>query len=74
MIEGENSSMIYCKTFCESHTVPPPSTTIRKKTQGKNKKERRSNSSRVTMVNNNSLHISKYPGEGILNILTTKKC
>jgi hypothetical protein len=30
MMEGANSSMIYCKNFCKCHNVPPPSTTITK--------------------------------------------
>jgi hypothetical protein len=28
MMEGANSSMIYCKNFCKCHNVPPPSTII----------------------------------------------
>jgi hypothetical protein len=34
MMERMNSSMLYlihCKKFCKFHSVPPPSTTIKKK-------------------------------------------
>jgi hypothetical protein len=35
-VEGVNSSMIYvvhCKTFYKCYSVPPPSTTVKKKVQ-----------------------------------------
>jgi hypothetical protein len=31
MVEGVNSSMIYCKNFCKCHNVTPPNTTIKNK-------------------------------------------
>jgi hypothetical protein len=34
MVEGMNSStkyLIYCRNFCKCHSVPPPSTPIKKK-------------------------------------------
>jgi hypothetical protein len=37
MVEGVSSRMIYliyCKNFCECHSVTPPSTTIKKNRRG----------------------------------------
>jgi hypothetical protein len=31
MVEGVDSSMIYCKNFCKCHNVSPLSTTIKNK-------------------------------------------
>jgi hypothetical protein len=31
MVEGVNSSTIYCNNFCKCHNVPPPSTLKKKK-------------------------------------------